>query len=409
MLFARKQEEILSYKPDILAVSSVSQVIGDAETVANICKDTLGCLCVLGGYHVSALPHKLPASFDIGVIGEGENTFSDIVRQFIDDGHEITGKLNKFEGICFHSNGSVVINHKRRMIDDIDSLPHPLRHGDFAEDAYVFSSRGCPYRCRFCASCRFWGNIRYHSADYVLEEFRLLTNRYKVKSIYILDDVFISDRNRFFSIVEGVLKEGINRKVSFHGFVRANLIDEEIVSALKKMNFHSIRFGAESGSEKVLNYLKKGSVTVEQNQKTIDLCYKYALPVGGSFVFGTPGETEADLDETINFLRHNKDKVAIMGFYLLQAVPGTELWEWAKKKGLVSEDMDWSKLTLDLLKKEFSWDDINYLNNDVVPLERFKVMISNIKQEFIESYEKRSLARNVKRRIVSVGRRFGIS
>ncbi len=383
MIFARTLAEIAAFKPDILAVSSVSQVFDDALYVASESKKRTGCLTVLGGYHISALPQSLPEAFDLGVIGEGEETFQQIVDRFSAHTHGTHPDFSAIEGICYHSSGAVVCTPPKTPVRNIDAFPHPLRDGDFREGAYVFTSRGCPYRCIFCASCKFWGSVRYHSAEYVLDEFRALIRDHRVRTINILDDIFIADRKRFFSIVEGVLKEGIHKSVAFHGFVRANLVDEDIVMALKAMNFSSIRFGAETGSNRVLRYLKKGSVTTDQNQKLIDLCHIHGLPVGASFVFGTPGETEADINETRAFLERNRGLLEIMGFYLLQAVPGTELWHWAQEKGLVSESIDWSALGLDLQKPEFNWDDARYLNNGTLPLGQFRTMVEEIRSTYL--------------------------
>ncbi|MBA4416367.1 MAG: hypothetical protein C0392_00425 [Syntrophus sp. (in: bacteria)] len=407
ILFARRLEEIISFKPDVLAISSVSQVFNDAVQIAKACRQAINCFTVIGGYHISSLPNLLPETINVGVIGEGEDTLLELINHLKDNKLNSDNALKNINGICYHSNGSVLCNLPRPLIEDIDTLPHPLRSGNFVEDAYLFTSRGCLYKCTFCASCRFWGNIRYHSADYVLDEIRQLVNRHKVRSINILDDVFIAHRERFFSIAEGVLNEGLNKRVSFHGFVRANLVDEEIIKVLKKMNFNSIRFGAETGSSKLLKYLKKGSVTIEQNQRLIDLCNTYGLPVGCSFAFGTPGETEDDLNDTINFLRKNKTKAAIMGFYLLQAVPGTELWSWANEKHLVFENMDWSRLGLDFQKKEFSWENVNYLNAEILPLLRFKEIVEGIKNEFLPDKKEGIFKKNKSLRELS-GRLTGI-
>lgn len=376
--------EALAYKPDIIGISSVSQVINNARNFAKKCKEEFDCLTVLGGYHVTCIPQKLPDEFDIGVLGEGEETFAEIVNCF---------KINKLtvesfsyiKGICFRKNEEIVINKTRKLIGNIDLIPLPYRHKIYNNGMSIFTSRGCPYQCTFCASHKFWaGKFRMRSAHSVIAEISHIVNKYHPQRISIMDDLWLFDKKRLEEIGNMVIKSGISKKVSFTGFCRSNIIWEEDVRLLKKMNFRYIRFGAESGSEVLLKRLKGNNISIEDHQRVIDLCQRYKMPCFGSFMFGVPGETKDDLQATIKFLRKNKKKFKIGGFYLFNPIPGTEIWDMMKDKKMVSDDFPFEYLQIDFMRKNFSWDNILYFNQSHVSLQEFREYIDKIRKEFID-------------------------
>lgn len=212
----------------------------------------------------------------------------------------------------------------------------------------MLTSRGCPYKCTFCSTTLFWCRPRLHSAEYVVEEMKELINRYDVDGILIFDDLFIIDKKRIAEIARLMDEEKINEKIRLYILGRTNLINDEILKYLKKMNVATIEFGLESGSEKVLRYLKKGTVTVENNRNALKLCKKYGFRTYGSFIIGSPDETEQDFKQTLNLLRDkNLDGSHV---YQLTPYPGTEVWDYAVKAGLVSNDPNFD------LKKIFLFD-----------------------------------------------------
>jgi len=373
--------EIVSFSPQIIGISSTSTAYESAKDIAKaIRKELPTALIVLGGYHITALPYSLTPDFDIGVIGEGEETMLYIVRSCYYD--DIPTML--FKGTILPFKGRLHKTSPRPYIKDLNSLPYPYRNiqAEHAKDVPMFTSRGCPYDCLFCASTTHWGKYRKFSAEYVIREMKHLVQAYNVDSILLHDDLFIADRTRFKTIADTVIRGELGKPVKFHGFVRSNLVTEGIVILLKQMGFTSIRFGAESGSPKILKFLKGNTPTIEDHQNTIDLCAKHNLPVGGSFVFGTPGETLEDLIMTYNFIKKNEDKFKIMGFYILTPIPGTRLWGIAKDKGLVSDTMDWRKLNQDPRRDAFNWDNMIYLNNDIIPKNGFINIINSFMDIF---------------------------
>jgi radical SAM superfamily enzyme YgiQ (UPF0313 family) len=279
-------------------------------------------------------------------------------------------------GIIYHDEYAEVYTDPREPIKNLDSLPSPKVNIGKGIDVPMFTSRGCPYNCVFCASTKHWGKFRQFSAEYVKTKIYNLVEA-GAKSILFHDDLFIADFHRFKKIADVVR----HLPVTFHGFARSNLLSEEVCKLLKVMGFTSIRFGAETGSPKLLKFLKNNSVTIKDHQNAIDNCNKVDLRVGGSFVFGTPGETLEDLELTRDFLRKNAGKFEIMGFYILSPIPGTQLWNYALDKKLVSYDMDWNKLNQDPRRKAFDWDNMIYLG-DEIPKDRFIEEVNLIMDEF---------------------------
>ncbi len=387
VVIAENHKDVIKEKPDILAVSSLSLTIYDAIELSKKIKSLFpNTITILGGYHMTLLPHKLPKTFDIGVIGEGELTLLELV-QLIKTKPLNPTNLKSIKGICFRHNNKIVQTQPREFIKNLDSLPHPIRvpYG-YPAIVGIFTSRGCPYSCSYCASSSFWKRtFRTHSAEYVVEELLDIIKTFKPHTIHILDDLFLADKKRFSELHKLVIKNNIHKKVAFRAFVRANLIDEPIVKKMKEMNFVLVRFGAETGSEPLLKKLKGGSVTVEDGQRVIDLCYKYKLPSAASFMFGTPGETKEDLKKTYNFIKKNRKKnFTIDGFYFLTPYPGTKFWDDYKSKGKVHDDIDLRKLNVLITSPEFNWDNVIYLNEEI-DFEEFKKIIEKFRQDFLDS------------------------
>jgi len=401
ILIAEDIEEIVVFKPDILGIGSVSQVINDAKSCALKCKEKFGSLTIIGGYHISGLPDLLPDGFDIGVIGEGEVTFAEIIELYKHN------QLNRdtlagVKGICYrNSNGDVIVNDRRELIKDLDVLPFPCRPKKYLRERPIFTSRGCPYNCTFCASHSFWRNrYRLRSADSVVDEISWIVEKYKPELISIQDDLWMADKTRMQKIVNKLEALGITEKVGFIGMCRSNLMGEEEILLFKKMNYQFIRFGGETGSDSLLKRIKGKNISIDDHQKVVDLCHKHNIRCSASFMAGIPGETTNDLNETIRFLRKNKGKISINGYYFFNPVPGTELWETLKKENLIADTFPFEKLMFNFLKDNFSWDNVMYFNEKNIPLLEFKKIIENIKNEFI--YRKPSKSKILLRYVKSL-------
>jgi radical SAM superfamily enzyme YgiQ (UPF0313 family) len=336
--------KIKRIKPDLVGISSVTQDFTQAIDFSKLIKKEYNNIPVIvGGMHISSLPHTLPKCFDLAVLGEGEQTMLELVRDFDKYGLE-KKRLYQIKGIAFHDKDGISITGPREVIRDIDFIPFPDRELIFKTSfPNVITSRGCPYKCVFCISSKFWGKPRFHSPGYVIAEIEQLISKYHAAHISIWDDLFVSHRQRIREIADLIQERGINRKVSFGCALRANLVDDELCNILKKMNVKRISIGLESGSERVLKYLKKNTATVEQNKKAVRLCKEYGFYTTGTFMVGSPYEDENDLHQTLTLIRSLRlDGGGTIS--LATPLPGTGFWDYAVEHGLVSEDMDFSGL-----------------------------------------------------------------
>ncbi len=240
------------------------------------------------------------------------------------------------------------------------------------------NSRGCQYACRFCSSSLFWRRkFRMFSPEYVVGEMKMLIEKYKVEEILIFDDLFALDIERLREIVRLAKEEGIPEKVNFGCLLRVDIATEERLQLLKELNVLQIDYGFESGNDRILKYLKRDTTTVEMNRKAAELSHKYGFRIHGFFIIGSPDETKEEMMQTLEFIKNNKiDSVTLC---VMTPFPGTDVWDYAKERGLVSDKMEWSKLDLTPEEGNFI-----YLN-EKMPKEEFLELYKNFKKEITKN------------------------
>lgn len=398
---------------DIIAISSSSQDFLIAKEIASTVKNiSREIITILGGHHITFFPQTLSQEFDIGALGEGEATFLEIIDYFNAHGPVFNNnEFKKINGIVFRDNDSFVKTPKRDLIYPLDSIPFPYRLEK--SDPYLFSSRGCPYKCAFCGSSAFWCKTRFFTAEYIVKEIEHIIEQFPdIKNISIWDDLFIANKDRFKKFIGLIEDRGLNNKVTYSLSVRANLVDDELGDDLKKLNIKTTSFGAESGSDRVLNVLRKGT-TVEVNQRAIDTLYKHGIRITCSFIVGVPSETEDEVRSTYEFIIRNTQngKLSAGGAVnILMPLPGTEMWRYAVKSDIIdTNNFDWRRLSVfssykhsqaksfnDWVKRRRDNDSI-YLAEDSLPQERlYKIMYEYEKQ--IWNLRKPPLGQRLKKR-----------
>ena len=362
-------DKLIRSSPDCVGISVSTENFSLALKYVEEIKKRTKCPIILGGVHISLLPESLPKN-TIGCIGEGEETVKELLELLLKEKSFPENELYNVKGIVFwNSEGKLVRTPLRDLIRPLDSIPFPDRQAlgirGHVENLYIFTSRGCPYKCKFCVSRVHWNKYREFSAQYVIAEIEFLIKNYCVKKITFFDDLFIVNRERLREIADLFVSKGLN--IDVFCAVRANLVDDELCGLLKKIHVNQVTFGAESFSEPVLKALKDGSVTVEQNQNAINLLNQHGISVNCSIIFNSPEQSRDDIITTWKALFHNlKDKkLNKIGWGMLRPYPGSYYWDLAREKNLVSVDMNWDKF------KDFS----NFhMNDNISPEELNEVM-----------------------------------
>ncbi len=332
--------DIRERQPDLLALSSVTQNYGIALDMARAARAS-GVPVVIGGMHISSLPGSMNADMDVACLGEGEETFRQLIECFLERGAFTPSRLSAIPGLAYREAGALRVTAERPLIECLDDLPHPDRSmiGYGSERDYLYTARGCPYRCVFCASHTHWKRVRYSSARYVMEEIQELAD-HGVRTIRFNDDNFPANAERLKEISRLVVEAGLHKRVRFSCWARANDITEEAVRALKAMNVVAVVMGLESGNDRVLGQLK-GHASVAQNRKAVDLLRDARIQTSADFIIGSPDETEEEIMDTYRFIRRSRlDFVTVNVF---SPLPGTPVWKLAESRGLVSDSMDFTK------------------------------------------------------------------
>jgi radical SAM superfamily enzyme YgiQ (UPF0313 family) len=341
--------EIRSFDPRFIGIYSTTFGWQKAlQTVADLrrlfANDRF--LCAGGPYPIAVQERCLSegADFDAVVTGEGELTVLEMVER-LQAGKGLAGVL----GVAYREGDAIVKNPPRPLIADLDSLPFPAREllgdagryipppGTYRKKpvAVMITSRGCNRHCIYCFQLdkdRKSG-IRYRSVGNVLEEIELLV-RQGYKEIKFLDDTFAADYARAMQIATEIRR----RRLSITWFASAcvNQVDRPLLQAFRDAGCWAILFGAESGVQKHLDTIRKGT-TLEQIRTAVRTAQDVGLSVSTPFLFGIPGETYEDGLQTIEFaVRLNPD---MANFHAITPFPGTYLHDNLERFGTVSDQL----------------------------------------------------------------------
>lgn len=347
VFIAEHRDSLIREKPDIVGISTYTPYLSHTIDITNAVKSSLGVPVIIGGPHLKVFPRLLPSGCDIGVIGEGEETMRELMELYIKEKNFSPETLRKIKGITFKEGQRQIFTEPRGLIEPLDKIPHPGR--DLLKGLYlmpaIMTGRGCPYNCGFCVSPLIWEHHRMFSIEYVCNELtEIVKDERACSRIEIKDDLFAVSIKRVKPIRDFIVKEGLNKELSFFVNIRANTFTEEMCQLLKEMNSTRVFVGFESNSEKILKFYNKRQTT-EDNQRVIDLAEKYDMSVVGSFIIGAPVETSEDIMETYDFIYRNRHVMASFTCSHLVPEPGTPVWKYLEPKlPKIRNEMDVLKL-----------------------------------------------------------------
>ena len=314
-----------SWKPeikeaDIYGVQLYTPTAHHGINIAKYIKDKFpGKPIICGGAHPTADPNDIRLEvFDKIVMGEGERAIVKIVDSY-------------------KNNIPIPRVITAPPITDLDSIPFPAwdlvdmksftRKIDGKRCFGISGSRGCCYQCAFCDRTLFGNKVRFRSIENITNEMKEIIDKYDVRQFEFFDDMFTVSKKRLEEFTERT--KGWN--ISYRCNGRADVKDPEIYKMLKDTGCKKICYGIESGSQKILNLMKKGT-TVQQNLNAIKLAQNAGIPATGYFILGFPGETKETIQETINFIKSSDIDQAQV--YTFTPLPGCDVAKNPDKYGI---------------------------------------------------------------------------
>jgi anaerobic magnesium-protoporphyrin IX monomethyl ester cyclase len=341
-------EIVADFRPEVVGLSVSTPAYRSARNVSRIVKEWNNrCIVVWGGAHPTLAGRDVlerEQDVDFVVRGEGEITFKELLDQLERGGGADLGGV---EGLSFRRGGGVVDNPSRDFIADLDSIAFPRR--DLLLNAIdpprafrnLMGSRGCPYGCAYCASKELWKRqVRFRSAESIVQEIRLLKSTYGVEEFEFWDDSFTLRRSWVAELCQRMIADKMG--LFWWCNTRADLLDEDMLRLMKHAGCSAIHIGVETGSERTLASLDR-KVTPEVVLKASALLDKVGMSWYAYFMYGFPQETLEDIELTRALMR--KLSAAYVTYSIFNPYPGTQLFEECKKLGLVDADTDWSRFS----------------------------------------------------------------
>jgi len=344
-----KQAEKLN--PQLVGVTATTSTIKSALKYLELIKNILPeSLTVIGGPHTTFMPYetlKNSDNLDVVVIGEGEETMVDLAdhaTQNIED-------INDVNGIVYRDlkDGNLRTTEKRPLIKDLDKLPFPARHL-VPFDSYgvsqeqtggIITSRGCVYNCNYCSSSLIMGKkFRSRSPGNVVDEIEELIDTYHINDIGFMDDTFMLNKKRASDIADEIKARDLD--LTFVASSRVDRVDKSLLENLKSSGLKTIYYGVESGSQRILDLMKKG-ITLKNVEDAVKMAKDVNLEVLTSFILGYPGETEEDMNTTIDF--STKLDSDYCQYSILTPFPGTPIYKDLIEKNLIDNE-DWDRYTV---------------------------------------------------------------
>ncbi len=262
-------------------------------------------------------------NFDIGIIGEVENTIIQVLEE--------NSNLENVKGIVFQKGNEIIINSSNQEKCNLEELPIPDRDlvdlKDYIEVRSILTSRGCINKCDFCPTYNYWGAWRGKSAKRVVEEIEYLIKNYNSKKIIFLDDNATADNNRMKQISNIILEKKIDVRLGCLASI--NTYDKETFELMHKAGFRWIHFGIETGSQKVLEANNK-SFDIEYAKSIIKEVKRIGFRVRTSFIFDLPTTKHEDMQKTIKFILDTEPD-EIRGHFLSLRL-GTTIYNNLSKK-----------------------------------------------------------------------------
>lgn len=343
------------FQPDIVGSQCYSMDLQMLKPVLETVKAfDSNIATIVGGVHATnATKHTVDYFgrdiLDFVFCGEGEIGFPLFLKEL---SSQTGADFSKAPGLGWFKNGELQIN-PQAQVSNLDELGMPAwdlimpesypfsPHGVVCKNfpiAPIMSTRGCPYKCTFCASAGT--KLRTRSPELVLQEVRLLQREHGIKEFHMIDDNFTLDMDYAKSFLTALIEEDVGASWATPNGIRLDRLDPELLRLMKRAGFYSICVGIESGSDRIRIKMKKGSTKAKIRKDLQMVKGVGGIDVTGFFILGFPSETVDDIEETLRFSRELPLQRA--AFHSFIPLPGTEVWRQMQADGELDR-VDWEK------------------------------------------------------------------
>lgn len=345
-------ERIKVLNPSLIALmvygsqpSASTQNMTIAGKVATTIKKDCNIPIVMGGLHPSALPNKTlqEESVDFVIEGEEQIPLEQLLIQL-----KTNQDFSKVEGLWYYDNNIIKNNTKGKLIENLDEVM-PIANWDLlsmekyrahnwhcfddienrSPYAAIYTSLGCPYKCTFCCINTPFGKstIRYRSPQIVVEELVSLNQKYGVKNIKFIDEMFVLHESHYMSIVDLIIKKGLD--LNIWCYARVDTIKPNTLARMKQAGINWLALGIESANPNVRDGASK-RMRKNDIKSQVEAIQAEGIRVIGNYIFGLPDDTLESMQETLNLAKELNCEFANM--YCAMAYPGSLLYKTAIEK-----------------------------------------------------------------------------
>jgi len=341
-LLAAQQPKIVGVYSNLMTKFNVLEMIRQAKAQ--------NCLVIVGGPDPPYYAEQyLNFGADVVVIGEGEQALEELIPLLATEKFE---QLKNIPGIAFKDkSGQIIRTPARELMPNLDALPFPDRaaidlqkyvevwrqhHGMGAVS--LITSRGCPYSCTWCSHSVYGKTLRKRSPALVVDEVEAIREKYHPDMLWYADDVFNINHKWLFDYAAELKRREI--KIPFECICRADRMNEDVVATLREMGCFRVWIGSESGSQRLLDAMKRG-VKAEQVQAMTRLAKRYGIETGMFLMWGFEDENRDDIAMTVEHVKKaNPDLVLTTVSY---PIKGTEYYNRMDKQNIVVDNLPWEK------------------------------------------------------------------
>ena len=336
-------EYLALFKPDVVGIQCFTYDIYVVADYLRTTKQTLlHASTIIGGPHPTAMPEESMTFFgknlDYAFRSEAEEGLPELLT-LIEQNKISSDRLSKVKNLIWRNNNSIISN-PITYVADVNKLGMPawklMSPDTYPQSPFsafykrfpvapIITSRGCPYKCTYCqASLMLGTRMRYRSIQLVMEEIKYLRSTFGVKEVHIIDDNFTLNRKYVMDFCNALIKNNIDITWTCPNGVRLDTLTDKMVEAMKAAGCYVISAGIESGSDRILKYVRKRETTGLMKEK-VTMIQKHGINVIGFFILGFPTETAKEMHQTINF---SKELGLLRAdFQLFHPLPGTEMFD----------------------------------------------------------------------------------